>query len=107
MTDPLNPIQPDETKYEPLTPADRPKSQWRRWHIPVLVFLAIASYLIVTKQNKVPYQTAEGAIFGTFYHLTYQSRDDLQAGVEAELLRVDSSLSMFNPSSIISRVNRD
>ena len=107
MTDPLNPIQPDETKYEPLTPADRPKSQWRRWHIPVLVFLAIASYLIVTKQNKVLYQTAEGAIFGTFYHLTYQSRDDLQAGVEAELLRVDSSLSMFNPSSIISRVNRD
>lgn len=106
MTDPLNPIQPDDNKYEPLTPEDRPKSQWRRWHLPVLLVLAIASYLIITKHDRVPYQNAEGAIFGTFYHLTYQSREDLQAGVEAELQRVDNSLSMFNPSSVISRINQ-
>lgn len=97
---------PDNPTFEPLTPADKPKSQWRRWHLPVLLVLVIASYLIITKHNRVPYQTAEGAVFGTFYHLTYQSRADLQAGVEVELQRVDESLSMFNPSSVISRINR-
>ncbi|MCR4995528.1 MAG: FAD:protein FMN transferase [Bacteroidales bacterium] len=102
--------QPDdevkETKFEPLTPTDKPQSQWRRWHLAVLVALAIGSYLIITKHTRVSYQKADGAVFGTFYHINYQSREDLQAGVEAELKRVDESLSMFNPNSIISRMNQ-
>ncbi len=113
MTDPLNPIDfqhgdsDKDAKFEPLTPADKPKSQWRRWHLPVLIFFAVASYLIITRrQAPVPYLSDEGAIFGTFYHLTYQATDHLKEGVEAELQRVDSSLSMFNPSSVISRMNR-
>ncbi len=106
MTDPLNPIDSDQ-KFEPLTPDDAPKSQWRQWHLPVLVLLVIASFLIINRRNApAPYQTDSGAVFGTFYHLSYQSNDNLRAGVEAELHRVDSSLSMFNPASIISRLNR-
>ena len=105
MTDPLNPVDPDQ-HFEALSSEDKPKSQWRRWHLPVLLVLVIASYLIVTKHNRVPYIHAEGAAFGTFYHITYQSRADLQAGIEAELQRVDQSLSMFNPNSVISRLNQ-
>lgn len=118
MTDPLNPIHniqlPEDeqdgqrTKFEPLTPQDKPRSQWRRWHLPVLLLFVIATYLIITRRNEpAPYQHNEGAVFGTFYHLTYQSRDDLQAEVDTALKRVDGSLSMFNAQSILSRVNRD
>ena len=117
MNDPLNPIHniqmPEEEqdgkqpKFEPLTPKDAPKSQWRRWHLPVLLLFAIATYLIISRRNEpAPYQHNEGAVFGTFYHLTYQSHEDLQSEVEAALKGVDQSLSMFNPHSIISRVNR-
>ena len=105
MTDPLNPIDPEQ-KFEPLTSADAPKSQWRRWHLPVLALLAIASYLIITKHNApAPYQRDEGAVFGTFYHITYQARESLKDDIEEALQEVDNSLSMFNPTSTISRIN--
>ena len=110
MNDPLNPRFTEDgepIRTTPLTPADRPPSQWRRWHLPVLVALVVASFLIINKRNApAPFQKNEGAVFGTFYHLTYQSREDLQPAIEAELRRVDSSLSMFNPKSVISRVNQ-
>ncbi len=105
MTDPLNPID-SEQKFEPLTPADTPPSQWRRWHLPVLAIFAIASYVIITRQNApAPYQRDEGTVFGTFYHITYQAKLSLKDSIEARLKAVDHSLSMFNPASTISRIN--
>lgn len=107
MTDPLNPIETTDEKFSPLTSQDQPRSQWRRWHLPVLLLLAIGSYLIIThRSTPAPYQRNEGAVFGTFYHITYQSPDDLQADIAAELERVDQSLSMFNPQSTLSRLNQ-
>lgn len=96
-----------EARFSPLTPADAPKSQYRRWHLAILVALAVGTFLILTRKNQVPYQRAEGAVFGTFYHITYQSHDHLQDAIDAELKRVDESLSMFNPKSVISRINRN
>lgn len=55
----------------------------------------------------MPYQHDEGFIFGTVYHITYQSDKNLQTEIEAELKKVDNSLSPFNKASIISRVNRN
>ncbi|MBR0272819.1 MAG: FAD:protein FMN transferase [Bacteroidaceae bacterium] len=118
MNDPLNPIHniqlPEDeqdgqrTKFEPLTPQDKPQSQWRRWHLPVLLLFVIGTFLIINRKNApAPYQQNEGAVFGTFYHLNYQSREDLQTEVEDALKGVDGSLSMFNPQSIISRVNQN
>ena len=118
MNDPLNPIhniqepedqevQEQKPRFTPLTPSDKPKSQWRRWHLAVLAFLIIASYLIVTKRNApAPFQKDEGAVFGTFYHITYQSSTNLKNEIEEELSRVDASLSMFNPESVISQLNQ-
>ena len=48
----------------------------------------------------------EGTIFGTLYHAKYLYSKDLKAEIEAELQKVDASLSMFNPQSTISRINR-
>lgn len=53
------------------------------------------------------YHCNEGMIFNTIYHFTYEAREDYQFQIEAELQRFDASLSPFNPSSIISRFNRN
>lgn len=47
----------------------------------------------------------EGIIFGTVYHVKYLYSRDLLAEIEAELLQVDASISMFNKESTISRIN--
>ena len=107
MNDPLNPIEKVDAEFQPLSPKDQaPRSQWRRWHLPVLAFLVIGSYLVVTRHNSpAPYQKNEGAVFGTFYHFTYQSPEDLHDSLRAELQKVDESLSMFNPQSTLRRLN--
>ena len=105
----INPKENSLPPLSPLTPADRrpPQTHWRRWHLPVLVFFVVATYLIVTRRHApAPFQYDEGAVFGTFYHVTYQSGDNLRADIEAELQKVDVSLSMFNPESTLSRINR-
>lgn len=76
-----------------------------RWQLPVLLLFIIATVFIVRKQT--PYQENEGKIFGTIYHATYQYPENLQKEIEAELKKVDNSLSPFNQSSIITRINRN
>lgn len=53
----------------------------------------------------MPYQHDEGFIFGTIYHISYQYDTNLKEQIEAELKKVDQSLSTFNKTSIISQVN--
>lgn len=77
------------------------------WQIPFLVLLIVGTIIIVSQQRSMPYQHNEGMIFGTVYSVTYQYDRDLQKQIEAELQKVDASLSMFNPQSVISRINRD
>ena len=76
------------------------------WQVPFLLLLIIGTILIIRQQRSMPYQTDKGGIFGTFYTVTYQSEKNFQKEIEAELMKVDSALSMFNEHSIISRINR-
>ena len=46
-------------------------------------------------------------MFGTVYHIQYEYDRDLLDNVLVCLNQVDSALSMFNPSSIITRINRN
>ncbi len=55
----------------------------------------------------MPYQHNEGMIFGTFYSVTYQHDRDLKAEIEAELEKVDHSLSPFNKQSVITAINEN
>lgn len=77
------------------------------WQLPFLVILIIGTVLIIRQQHNTPYQHDEGLIFGTIYHITYQSDENYLKEIEAELNKVDGSLSPFNKSSIISRINRN
>ena len=72
-----------------------------------LTFLVIGTVLIIKHQHSMPFQHNKGTVFGTFYSVTYQSDENLQKEIEAELKKVDDALSMFNDQSIISKVNRN
>ena len=81
----------------------------KKWHYPFLAFLIIGTILILThsrSEAKPEYRTAQGLVFGTSYHITYLYNADLQEDIEQTLALVDNALSMFNPESTISEVNR-
>lgn len=71
-----------------------------------LLFLIIASVWIVRFRGTSTLRTAQGAIFGTTYHVKYEAAEKLDSAILAELRKVDNSLSVFNPGSTISRINR-
>ena len=95
-----------EYNYEPH------RLKW--WHAPLLLLLVLGTIFIVQerttesqakawKQQEV--QHSEGMVFGTFYHITYQSKSDLKTGIDETLKQVDNSLSPFNKESVITAIN--
>ncbi len=79
-----------------------------RWQLPFLILLVIGTiYAIRGSRRDTPFQREKGFAFGTLYHVTYQCDSSLQKEIEAELRKVDASLSPFNEESVISRINRN
>lgn len=76
------------------------------WQIGALLVLTAIIIVIVRQQKTIPFQHNTGFIFGTMYNITYQSDDDLQTEIEGELKKVDESLSTFNKTSTISKINQ-
>lgn len=77
------------------------------WQLPFLALLIIGTVLIIGRQRSMAYQHDTGFIFGTVYHVTYQYNRDLKDEIEAELNKVDNSLSPFNNQSVITAVNQN
>ena len=85
------------------------KKRTRQYFLWIALLLLGSIWVINRNQDKnrmAPYQHNNGMIFGTIYKVTYQSHENLLADIEAELHRFDGSLSPFNDTSVISRVNR-
>lgn len=72
--------------------------------IPAIFTLCLLSSLTSCKEKQ--YIHNEGVIFGTVYHITYLGSEDLQKDIEDELQKFDEALSMFNPNSTLSRINK-
>ena len=80
-----------------------------------LVLLVVGTVLILLRHNNIiswgdsaaTYRNEKGLIFGTMYSITYEHDESLKLDIDNELKRFDASLSMFNDSSIISRINRN
>ena len=85
----------------------KPVNKKLMWQIPFLVLLIVGTILILHQHRNLPYQKSAGKVFGTFYHVTYQCDSDMTASINAELAKVDASLSPFNPNSIITAVNEN
>lgn len=106
--------------FDPYAPH---KIKWWGW--PLLLVLIVGTvYIIMTRDNKgkkdaatevqtgTPWaatdiQRSEGSVFGTIYHLTYQSEKSLQEGIDNALKEVDASLSPFNKESVITAINNN
>lgn len=73
----------------------------------VIAIICLLAFRRSGSQATASYQHNEGTVFGTLYHAKYLYDRDLQAELEAELQKVDASLSMFNPQSTISKINRN
>ena len=53
------------------------------------------------------FRHTEGKIYGTYYRIVYESAEVLDRPLLEQMERVNASLSMFNPRSVISRLNRN
>lgn len=71
----------------------------------LLIVLALMALLPACKKQR--YFINEGYVFGTYYNIRYQASHDLEPDIQACLARYDASLSYFNDSSIVSRINRN
>ncbi len=78
----------------------------KRYKVILLVLLVVGTGFIAYRQHNAPYRSCEGKIFGTYFKITYQYEKDMEKEILAALGGVDSSLSMFNPKSTVSRLNR-
>ncbi len=76
-----------------------------------LVFIAIAMIFLLTPFNKKeqPYTTNQGKVFGTFYNIIYQQPQgkNLNDSIIKAFQEFDTSLSTFNQTSTISKINRN
>ena len=71
----------------------------------IFLLLLIVGTIWILRRTDSPYQKNEGSVFGTTYHITYQSPSDFHPEIMAELQRVDDALSLFNKKSWLSRFN--
>lgn len=71
--------------------------------------IILLSFLLPGCKQKAEYIFNEGMIYGTTYHVTYESNNgkDLQEGIESEMKKLDNSMSTFKPNSTLSKVNQN
>ena len=83
----------------------------RRVYIILLVVLCAFGLYRAQNANPagdaVPYQKLQGSVFHTFYHISYQGERNYSHEIDSLFKAFDGSLSMFNDTSIISRMNRN
>lgn len=79
----------------------------KKWYALIFAIVAAAMLLLLPSTSKKQYYHHQGHIFGTYYNIRYEGTMDLQEAIQQRLKEFDYSLSMFNPESVISRVNRN
>jgi len=71
------------------------------------ILYIIAALLLVACTRPSVYRNDSGRVFGTYYKIIYSAPEDLHDGIKASLQRVNASLSTFDSTSIISRINQN
>lgn len=77
----------------------------KKWIALGLAIAAALLLLFLPNEPKKQYMHNQGTIFGTYYNIRYESSEDLHEAIKQRLQEFDHSLSMFNPQSVISKVN--
>jgi thiamine biosynthesis lipoprotein len=79
----------------------------KKWIALGFAIIAAVMLLLLPNTPKTQYYHNQGKIFGTYYNIRYESTEDHHDSIKAALKAVDQSLSMFNPNSVISKINRN
>lgn len=77
----------------------------RLFQLLFLGLLIAGTVFILNRRQKMKLQTAEGDIFGTTYHISYEHSEPLDSAILTRLKAVDASLSMFNKQSTVTLIN--
>ena len=74
----------------------------------LLLIISIISITSCGKKEKsdIPFIKLEGLVWNTAYHITYQSQTNFDDSIRAVLDRVGKSLSVFDTTSLVSKVNQ-
>ncbi len=70
-----------------------------------LIISITAITAIAACDTPKPFRTAQGMVWNTMYHITYASNVSLDDSIQCVMKTVENSLSVFNDSSLVSRVN--
>ena len=82
------------------------KTKYALMVVSLLILTAATAWILIDNKT-APYNKMEGKIFGTFYHITYQSTQNLDEEILQQLAMVDNSLSAFNQNSTVSLINQN
>jgi thiamine biosynthesis lipoprotein len=79
---------------------------------PILPYIAVACLFLLSPacaNRSGNYHILDGFTMGTTFHIIYErsSPVTVRAGIDSLLAQLDSSLSVYNPQSIISKMNRN
>lgn len=74
-----------------------------------IALLLAAYYVRESLSNRVSsqYFYKKGRVFGTFYHIIYEGKSNYDKEIDSLFVEFDNSLSTYNKTSIISKVNRN
>lgn len=81
-----------------------------RKYIAICVAAIVAAAIMIFRQTgdaPAVYRTASGVVWHTSYNITYESSRDLGDSIIAVTGGIDMSASMFNPRSVLSRINNN
>lgn len=75
----------------------------------IIILIILSVILISNSRKKGEFVSLAGFVQGTTYHITYESRtgENLQQEIDSLLADFDMSLSIYQPNSVISRINRN
>ena len=79
----------------------------KKWIALGFAVIAAIVLLLLPNEPKRQYFHHQGNIFGTYYNIRYEGTKDLHEDIQRRLQAFDNSLSMFNPNSVISKINRN
>ncbi len=73
----------------------------------IAIYLTFIFFLLTGCRDEASYREMDGDVWTTSFHIKYQCSKSLDDSISNILAQVDRSLSMFNDSSLVSRVNRN
>lgn len=72
----------------------------------IIAFLCVGAG-VISCQRANDFRSNEGVVWNTTYHIVYQSPVDMGDSILSVFREVDRSLSVFNDTSVVSRINRN